>query len=303
TWDDGAAAQGDVFKLLERRFLRHLLHLGLDEDAAGRMVFDAVIPHVAGARRGEFNLRLGQPSLNVHESVGSLPPFNDEALYARLRQRGRWPRIFAMNSSPEYWRGDASLIHTDVEGLRDVEPAEFARTYLFAGTQHTPGPLPPLDADASTGSRGINRFNVVDYAPLLRAALVNVDRWVSEDVAPPLSAYPRIADGTAVEAESLDAYYRRLPGVRFPDRIKRPTRLDFGRDLARGIAAYPPVAGAPYRTYVSAIDADGNEIAGIRPPELISPLATFAGWNTRHPGEGAPGDLMAMMGSTLPFAL
>ncbi|HET7159312.1 MAG TPA: alpha/beta hydrolase domain-containing protein, partial [Burkholderiales bacterium] len=285
------------------RFLRHLLHLGLDEDEAGRMVFDAVIPHVAGARRGEFNLRLGQPSLNVHESVGSLPPFNDEALYARLRQRGRWPRICAMNSSPEYWRGDASLIHTDVEGARDVEPVEFARTYLFAGTQHTPGPLPPLDADASTGSRGLNRFNVVDYAPLLRAALVNVDRWVSEDVAPPTSAYPRIADGTAVEAESLAAFYRSVPGVRFPDRIKRPTRLDFGPDIARGIATYPPVEGAPYRTYVSAIDGDGNEIAGIRPPELMSPLATFAGWNTRHPDEGAPGDLMSMMGSTLPFAL
>lgn len=285
------------------RFLRHMLHLGLDEDERGRMVFDAVIPHVAGARRGEFNLRLGQPSLNVHDSVGSLPPFNDEALYTKVRQRGRIPRIFAMNSSPEYWRGDASLVHTDVEGTRDVEPAEFARTYLFAGTQHTPGPLPPLDADASTGSRGANRFNVVDYSPLLRAALVNLDQWVSADVAPPPSAFPRIADGTAVEAESLGAYYRSLPGIRFPDRIRRPTRLDFGPEIGRGIAAYPPQVGAVYRTYVSAIDADGNEIAGIRPPELVSPLATFTGWNTRHPDEGAAGDLMSMMGSTFPFAL
>ena len=32
-----------------------------------------------GARRGEFNLRLGQPSLNATESVGSLPPFNGRA--------------------------------------------------------------------------------------------------------------------------------------------------------------------------------------------------------------------------------
>jgi alpha/beta hydrolase family protein len=32
------------------------------------------------------------------------------------------------------------------------------------------------------------------------------------------------------------------------------------------------------------------------------PLATFTGWNPRHPDQGAPGDLMAMMGSTLPFA-
>ena len=55
-------------------------------------------------------------------------------------------------------------------------------------------------------------------------------------------------------------------------------------------------------TFVSAVDGDGNERAGIRPPELRVPLATHTGWNPRHPEQCAPGDLMAMMGSTLPFA-
>src|SRR5262249_6894753 len=59
------------------RFLRHLLYLGLDEDETGRAVFDAVIPHVAGARRGEFNCRFGQPSLNALHSIGCLFPFTD----------------------------------------------------------------------------------------------------------------------------------------------------------------------------------------------------------------------------------
>ncbi|HVN27930.1 MAG TPA: alpha/beta hydrolase domain-containing protein [Candidatus Binataceae bacterium] len=285
------------------RFLRHMLYLGLDEDEQGRMVFDAVMPHVAGGRRGEFNLRFGQPSLNAQEAVGSLPPFNDEALFKRIRERGSVPRIFATNTSAEYWRGDGSLIHTDAEGNRDAEPAEFVRTYLFAGTQHTPGALPPLDADPNTGSRGYHRFNVSDYAPLLRSALVNLDRWVSEAVEPPPSAFPRIADGTAVEAESLAGYFRALPGTRFPDRVTRPLRLDFGPEVERGIAQYPPRAGAPYRTYVSAVDADGNEVAGIRGPELAAPLATLTGWNPRHPEQGGEGDLMSMMGSTLPFAL
>jgi len=89
--------------------------------------------------------------------------------------------------------------------------------------------------------------------------------------------------------------------MRFPDRIVRPLRLDFGPDIDRGIAAYPPKAGAPYRTYVSAVDADCNEVAGIRPVEIAVPLATLTGWNPRHPDQGSPGDLMAMMGSTLPF--
>jgi hypothetical protein len=300
----GALERAYLFGLSQSgRFLRHLLHLGLDEDKQGRMVFDAVIPHVAGARRGEFNLRLGQPSLNATDAVGSLPPFDDPGNLDRLRRRGRAPRIFAINTSAEYWRGDASLIHTDAEGRRDVEPPECMRTYLFAGTQHTPGAIPPPAADPNTGGRGNHVFNVVDYAPLLRAALVNLDRWVSEGVEPPASAFPRLADGTAVAAESCASFFRSLPGVRFPDRINRPPRLDFGPELGQGIAAYPPKVGALYRTYVSAIDADGNEVAGIRPPELAAPLATYTGWNPRHPEQGAPGDLMAMMGSTFRFPL
>jgi Alpha/beta hydrolase domain len=296
------------------RFLRHLLYLGLNEDEAGREVFDAFIPHVAGARRGEFNMRFGQPSLNATTSVGSLFPFNDaeqrdpvagqrDGLLARLDARGRRPKIFTINTSAEYWRGDASLVHTDVEGTVDVEPPAHVRVYLFAGTQHTPGALPPPDADPNTGDRGRAPFNTVDYAPLLRAVLVNLDRWVTDGVAPPASSVPRLADGSAVTAESTAPAFARIPGVRFQDRISRPVRLDFGSDWARGIASVlPPKVGAPYVTHVAAVDGDGNERAGIRPLELLAPLATFTGWNLRHPSQGAPGDLMSMMGSTFPFA-
>jgi hypothetical protein len=288
------------------RFLRHLLFLGLDEDEQGRMVFDAVMPHVAGGRRGEFNLRYGQPSLNAKEAVGSLPPFDYDAILTRQKKRGRVPRIFATNTSAEYWRGDGSLIHTDPEAgagnERDLEPPDFARVYLFSGTQHTPGPLPPLPADPNTGSRGVHTFNLVDYAPLLRAALVNLDRWVSGGVEPPRSLYPRLADGTAVEAESTGAFFRKIPGATFPARIVRPHRLDFGPGIARGIPAYPPKVGASYRTFVSSIDADGNEVAGVRGPELAAPLATYCGWNPRHPDQGGDYDVMSMMGSTLVFA-
>jgi Alpha/beta hydrolase domain len=284
------------------RFLREMLYLGLDEDEQGRMVFDAVWPHVAGGRRGEFNLRFGQPSLNSAGTVGGLPPFNDEGLFANLRKRGKQPKIFATNTSAEYWRGDASLIHTDDSGTRDAEPADFVRTYLFAGTQHTPGAIPPPATDANTGARGANMFNIVDYAPLLRGALVNLDAWVSKGTAPPPSAFPRLSNGTAVQPESLGPFFKKLPGVTFAGRFVRPAKLDFGPDIARGIAAYPAKAGAQYPAYVSAIDDDGNEVAGIIPVESAAPLATFTGWNPRHPDQGAADDLMQMRGSTLVFA-
>jgi Alpha/beta hydrolase domain len=311
----GALERAYVFGVSQSgRFLRHLLYLGLDETEDGRLAFDAVIPHVAGARRGEFTLRFGQPSLNAVESLGSLFPFTDavardpvtgerDGLLARVTARGRAPKIVTLNTSAEYWRGDGSLVHTSVEGTHDVEPAAGGRVYFLAGTQHTPGALPPPDADVNTGGRGVHPFNVVDYAPLLRATLVNLDRWVSDGVEPPPSAVPRLADGTAVTAESTRARFAAIPGVRFPDRLARPARLDFGPELARGVATeLPPKVGAQFPSYVSAVDTDGNEVAGVRPVELAAPLATFTGWNPRHPEQGAPGDLMQMMGSTLAFA-
>ena len=284
------------------RFLREMLYLGLDEDTQGRTVFDAVWPHVAGGRRGEFNLRFGQPSLNSQGTVGSLPPFNDEGLYARLKARGKQPKIFATNTSAEYWRGDASLIHTDDTGTKDVEPAVFARTYLFACTQHTSSAIPPPATDANTGARGAHMFNIVDYGPLVRAALVSLDAWVAKGKAPPASAFPRLDNGTAVLPEPLGAFYKKIPGASFAARFVRPSVLDFGPDIGRGIAAYPAKVGTQYKAYVSSIDADGNEVAGIIPVETAAPLATFTGWNPRHPDQGAADDLMQMRGSTLVFA-
>jgi hypothetical protein len=308
----GAIDRAYVFGVSQSgRFLRHFLYLALNEDEKGRRVFDAVWPHVAGARRGEFNMRFGQPSLNAKEAVGSLFPFTDVeqadpltgqkgSLLARQIARGGLPRIFTTNSSAEYWRGDGSLVHTDVEGRQDVEGVPEVRQYLYAGTQHTPGALPPPSEDPNTGGRGLQKFNLVDYAPLIRASLVNLDRWVKDGTEPPLSSVPRIGDKTAVPHESVAKTFTAIPGVRFPDNIERPMRLDFGADWSHA-ATLPPKTGAPFATLVSAVDGDGNEVAGIRPVELAVPLATFCGWNPRHPEQGAPGDIMSMMGSTLPF--
>jgi hypothetical protein len=133
--------------------------------------------------------------------------------------------------------------------------------------------------------------------------LVNLDRWVSEGVEPPPSSVPRIGDGTAVAAETVRARFTRSPGVRFPDRVERPRRLDFGPGFERGVVdELPPKIGASYQTLVPAVDDDGNDVPGVRGFELRVPLATFTGWNPRHPDQGAPGDLMSMLGSTLAFA-
>jgi hypothetical protein len=53
---------------------------------------------------------------------------------------------------------------------------------------------------------------------------------------------------------------------------------------------------------VSAVDADGNDVAGIRLPQVAVPVGTFTGWNPRRPAGGLPATLYARCGSFWPFA-
>ena len=296
------------------RFLRHLLHLGLNLDEAGRQVFDGVLPHVAGSRRGEFNHRFAQPSVQATRSFGHLPPFTGDdqtdpkaghidGLFHRQREIGGMPRVISTNTSAEYWRGDGSLIHTDMTGGHDVEPSSDERIYLFAGTQHGPGALPLTSMSAVDGSRGLLSFNVVDYVPLIRAALVNLARWVSDGVEPPPSSFPRIADGTAVPGGEALVRFRDIPGITVPDTEKLPTarRVDLGPDAEHGVGRFPAALGEPYPNLVSAVDDDGNESGGIRMPAVAEPVATYTGWNPRDPVTGGAGQIINMQGSTLPF--
>ena len=63
----------------------------------------------------------------------------------------------------------------------------------------------------------------------------------------------------------------------------------------------PPKVGKPYANLVAAVDADGNELAGIRLPDISVPLATYTGWNVRHPDIGGPVQTLSLLGSTIPF--
>jgi hypothetical protein len=52
---------------------------------------------------------------------------------------------------------------------------------------------------------------------------------------------------------------------------------------------------------VPAVDADGNDVAGVRAPMVAAPLATYTGWNLRARGHGF-GAMHTFIGSTVPFA-
>ena len=301
------------------RFLRHFLYLGLNQDEADRMVFDGLIPHVAGGKQGEFNHRFAQPSSQASRSPNNLSPFSDidqtdpetgntDGLLHRLAAKGQVPKVMHTYTSSEYWGGHGALVHIDLKGTRDLEIPEEVRVYHFAGCQHPLGTFPLINVDSINGYQGQQGFNWVDYRPLLRAALVNLDQWVTEGNLPPDSQHPRLDENTAVPPESLTGLFASLPGVGFPQPLRRFTRLDFGPEP--GVATHaPPIIGKPYPLLVPALDPDGNERCGVSLPFQTVPLATYTGWNLRDEAIGGADQILSsggasggtLLGSTIPF--
>jgi hypothetical protein len=282
------------------RLLRTLVYNDLNLDEHGREALDGIIANVAGGLRGEFNQRFGQNSKDRPHMMDYVQPATDEELHRRLAARGSALKVFYTNSSAEYHRGDASLAHANAEGTRDVPSGPSARVYHFAGTEHGLGVWPPTSeklapADPSEPSENSqNLRNTIDYAPLLRACLLNMDRWVTEGVEPPPSRHPRLADGTAVPFEALHAVFDRIPGAHYPRHHARPCRLDF--------SSLPPRPGPACGSLVSAVDADGNETGGIALPEVAVPLGSHTGWTLRHSSIGGEAQRLVFAGATIPFA-
>jgi hypothetical protein len=289
------------------RFLRTFLYYGFNQDEAGRKVMDGVMAHVAGGGRGSFNHRFAQPSRDAHPFLNQfwptdIFPFTDvvqtdpetglsDGLLARARQI---PKIFYTNSSYEYWGRAASLIHTTVDGRADAPIPDHTRIYLFAGSQHGPAAFPPGK------SIGQQRNNPNDFKWAMRALLSAMDRWVKDGAAPPPSVYPKVAADTLVAPAAVQ--WPKIPGVGFSTRPHYAYRADYGPQWKQGIVTQePPKIGKRFPILVSQVDRDGNEVAGLKMPELAVPLATYAGWNLFNGRDGPADEISSMQGSFIPF--
>ncbi|SVA85303.1 uncharacterized protein METZ01_LOCUS138157 [marine metagenome] len=293
------------------RLLRHYLYAGMNLDEKGRQVYDGILAHVAGGRRGDFNHRFAQPSQQSSPGFGHLFPFTDvpsldpfgrgtEGLQDRQLKTGGTPKVMYTNTSAEYWRGDASLSHTDPSGCCDKDFPDNTRSYFFSGTQHVPNKLPQKKTPGPDGSLGLHGFNVVDFRPLLRAALTNLVSWVEENPSPPETKVPRLDEGTAIPLETALEKFGHLKHIKTPDpsRMWRIREINIGPHESQGITTYPVEEQREYPKFVSDIDDDGNEIAGIRMPDISVPIGTHTGWNLRSPETGSPEQIISMVGFT-----
>ena len=290
------------------RALNDFIALGFNEDEKKGRVIDGMLKWTGGGSGNQINYRFAQTGRTERNRQNHLypegvfpfayPVLTDDlsgktgGRSARCAASNTCPKAFDGNSSNEYWVKAGSLLHTDTRG-NDLKDPDNVRFFLISGLSHGVGNV------TSMGS--CQQFlNPTRPFPALRALLVALDRWVTDGTEPPQSRVPRRADNTMVKAVPRPGHqtaivpqealgWPTIPGVTYTGVITARYHLDFGPMLDKGIVAnFPPsLAGrTAYPIFVSKVDRDGNEVAGIRLPPVEAPIATTTGWALRRTGFG-----------------
>ena len=284
------------------RFLRDFLHLGFNEDTAGRVVFDGLMPHVAGARRMATNLRFGQPGRNARHpqdpawQADTFPftyavlddPLSGrrDGLMLRCRLTSTCPRVMQSDSEHEWWASRASLLVTDTAGHHIDLPPD-VRAYMIAGTPHF---AEPGETAGRIEAMALPK-NPMHAGPPMRALLAAMEAWLAEGREPPASRVPMRAHGTLVPA--AQAMPAPIPGL--------PYAAIHTAAALSDQSAMPPREIGRYPVFVPRLDGDGMAVAGLRALQLAAPRASHTGWNPRAQGFG-PAALYPLQGAVVPFA-
>ena len=301
------------------RMLNDFRSLGFNQAENGRKVFDGMMQWIAAGDGINMNYRFSQPGRTErnrqdHLYVEGVFPFGNVSTTDPLTGKtgSRYDKCAATNTCPlameiysanEYWVKAASLMHTDPTGTRDLPDSPFTRIYFISSHQHGTG--------SATTKGACQQFqNPLDSAPVQRALFIALDEWSTKGTLPPASQVPRLSDGTLVAANATG--FPTIPGVMNNGLKTTRYLLNYGPDFYKtGIATInPPVITPPYQdnradgpiypSFVPRTDSDGNDVAGVRLPDVTVPLATYTGWALRsgaQAGDGCEGS-----GQYIPFA-
>ena len=285
------------------RLLNDFRHLGFNEAENGGKVFDGLLQWIAAGDGINMNYRFSQPGRTErnrqdHLYIEGRFPFANvmthdhitrkiDSRYRRCEESETCPLAMEIYSANEYWVKAASLLHTDPAGRRDLHDSPFARNYLISSHQHGSAAYPP-------GKGACQQLqNPLNSAPIQRALWVALDEWSTHHVRPPRSRVPTFEDGTLVSPAQSAVGFPNIPGVTYSGLKTTRYLFDYGPNFYQtGIASInPPVITPPfednpangpiYPSYVSKTDSDGNEVAGVRLPDVTVPLATYTGWALR----------------------
>ncbi len=299
-------------------FLRSFIHLGFNQDEAGRIVFDGSNPERA-ARLLAMNIRFAAPggAAAMYEAgsdgVVWWANYADEArghasagLLDRCEATETCPKIVETFGSAEFYnlRASPNLVGTRAD--RDIPLPSNVRRYYFPGVRHGGGPggFDPNPEPNACCDLAPNPNPSSDTLRALQTALVD---WVVQGTLPPPSQYPRLDRGELTLPTQAALGFPTIPGVPIPDGILNPLyEYDFGtqfdyNDLSGVITIQPPPIRQVLPTVVPTVDADGNEVSGVASVLHQVPLGTYTGWNTTASGF-YKGHIRTNAGGYIPFA-
>jgi hypothetical protein len=225
------------------RYLKTFLLNGFNM-TEGRRVFDGMHVFVSGAGM----LPIMQSGTGPQSSATGVPTFenpefrgvNEDVLtisdvIKRVKARGESPpRMILIDSTTDYFSLRASLSRTGAEGTAEQPIPDNVRVYDIAGASHVVlhkanCELPPAR---------------LDWSPISRATLLQLDDWVAKGTEPPKSRLMPLEEAKG-----------------------DPTVLRAPSHLPKAIIEIPKR------------DQDGNAVGGVRLPDMEAPLGVNARQN------------------------
>jgi hypothetical protein len=304
------------------RFLRDFLWQGFNTDAAGKQVFDGMMPLVGGSRKTYTNYRWSKPGdysrqHETHYTPGDQFPFayatitdpltgKSDGLLKLCDQNNTCPKVFQYDSPIEFGGARASLTVTDGQG-KDISIPSNVRMFYAAGTSHGPTILsanakaqPDYSVDnraAPTASSNETAF--IASSALFRSLINNLNGWVKGTAQPLPNSYPTVVDKTMAVPTSS------------PSSLGAPDLSGLGLGFNGGYntlsvndeSVIPSIASNKFYTVLlPTSDAQGNDKGGVLMPDLAVPITTSKGYSLRKSGYVA-GDQNGLSSSQLAFAV
>jgi hypothetical protein len=284
------------------RLLNDFRYFGFNQAENGKQVFDGMLQWIAAGDGISMNYRWSQPGRTERNrqdhlfvegrfpfaNVTSADPITDktDSRYGKCAETHTCPYAMEIFSANEYWVKAGSLMTTDPTGTRDLPDSPFTRIYFMSSMQHGTG--------NSAAKGACQQFqNPLDSQSVQRALFMDMDKWVTMGTPPPPSQVAKVSDGTLVKPDQASTGFPHIPGVTYTGMKTTRYLLNYGKDFyATGIPAMnPPMFAVPYQdnpgngpiypSFVPKTDADGNDIPGLRLPEVQVPIATYTGWALR----------------------
>jgi len=336
-----AAIAGTISKAVIRgvsqsgNFTRHYIHLGMNQDEAGRIVHDGAWPIIAG-RRVANNSRWGQPDgvLELYQQGSEGPqwwtPWPDTvrnlptgSILDRCNATNTCPKIIEHFGGSEVFALKMTTEWVGTSADADIPLPPNVRRYYVPSTTHGGGGggfnenTSPTGANCpgnnwNAGQPGAFRANPVSETELTNVLRLAMRNWITTGAAPPPTRYPTLAGGNLVDpTQTAMGFPSGIPGIPasifLPENFVNPVfDYDWGPNFnefdATGNATnLPPPIKSVIKMKVPRVDADGNELGGVPTVLRDAPLGTYLGWNITTTGFHA-GQVCNYVGGMIPFA-